>query len=77
MAVTFDEAGDGQAPVQIDHFGRWADVGLNRLIRSHRDDLAIPRGHRLSGCVLLQGDDLAAAQDQVGRLRCQQPQGQR
>ena len=66
--VRVDEAGHGERALEVDHAGARADVALDVLVRSERDDRVAVDGERL--CLrarLVDGDDLPAAQHQIRR----------
>ncbi len=68
--MSLDEAGHGQMALQVDDPGGRADVGLDLAVAPYRDDPVVldRQGLRLRDG-LLQSDDLAVLDDEIGRLR--------
>ena len=67
VSVALDETGDQQAALEIDDLGGIADVGLDLLVAADGRDQVAGDSHRLGfGQVVIDGDDDAVVQNQVG-----------
>ena len=67
--MTIDEAGDNQSSLKIDDAGFWTDEVGDLLLAADRDDDLATCGQccrlRMIG---IDGDHLAAGENQIGRL---------
>ncbi len=68
--MPFDEARNGEAPLQLDDLGLRPDKSGDLFVRPETDDAAVAyrQGFGL-GLFGFEGDDLAPAQHQIGRGR--------
>ena len=70
VTVPLDEAGDHQLPLDVDDLGLRPDVLLDVGVDADGDDPSAADGDRLRlGRAVLDGDDLAVGDDQVGDRR--------
>jgi hypothetical protein len=70
VAVPLDEAGDGEPPPQVDGPRVRPDVAADLRSAPHRRDAVADDRHRLGlGARVVDGDDAAVEEDQVGRRR--------
>ena len=66
MPVTFDEAGHGHLPFEIDDLGFFADKLGNGFVAADSDDFAAARGQGLhERSVVVDGDDFAVAEHKI------------
>ena len=71
VTVAFDEPGNRQLALEVDHLGRLAHVLPDLPVASHRDDAIAGHGDRLGfGKRLVHGDDLSVAEHEVCRRGC-------
>ena len=67
MPVTLDETRDDELPLDVDHLRLRTDEFLDLRAAANGDDPAASNRDRLSvRCSLLDGDDLAVRQDEIG-----------
>ena len=69
VPVPLDEPRHREPGVQLDHLRRRSDVWRDVGLRANGDDPPVARGQRLGlRDLVVEGDDAAAAKDEVGRL---------